>query len=67
MNDLILPVVLMRMYLVSLNGRYSGSDENVAGENGASFDSSANLGILDAVSGSERVHASPEMDVSWRE
>ena len=48
----------------SLNGRYSGSDENVAGENGASFDSSANLGILDAVSGSDRVHASPEMDVS---
>ena len=48
----------------SLNGRYLGSDENVAGENGASFDSSANLGILDAVSGSDRVHASPEMDVS---
>ena len=48
----------------SLNGRYLGSDENVAGENGASLDSSANLGILDAVSGSDRVHASPEMDVS---
>ena len=48
----------------SLNGRYLGSDKNVAGENGASFDSSANLGILDAVSGSDRVHASPEMDVS---
>ena len=48
----------------SLNGRYLGSDENVAGENGASFDSSANLGILDAVSGSDRVHASAEMDVS---
>ena len=66
-NDLILPVVLKRMYLASLNGRYLGSDENAAGENGASFDSSANLGILDAVSGSDRVHASPEMDVSWRE
>lgn len=48
----------------SLNGRYSGSDENVVGENGASFDSSADLGILDAVSGNESVHASPEMDVS---
>ena len=48
----------------SLNGRYSGSDENVAGENGDSFDSSADLGILDAVSGNESVHANPEMDVN---
>ena len=48
----------------SLNDRYSGSDENVAGENGASFDSSADLGILDAVSGNESVHASPDTEVS---
>lgn len=48
----------------SLNDRYSGSDENVAGENGASFDSSADLGILDAVSGNESVHTNPEMDVN---
>ena len=48
----------------SLNGRYSGSDENVAGENGDFFASSADLGILDAVSGNESVHANPEMDVN---
>ena len=48
----------------SLNGRYSGSDENVAGENGFSFDSRADFGILDAVSGNESVHANPEMDVN---
>ena len=48
----------------SLNGRYSGSDENVAGENGDFFASSADLGILDAVSGNESVHASPDTEVS---
>ena len=48
----------------SLNGRYSGSDENVAGENGDFFCSSADLGILDAVSGNESVHASPDTEVS---
>ena len=48
----------------SLNGRYSGSDENVAGENGFSFDSRADFGILDAVSGNESVHASPDTEVS---
>ena len=48
----------------SLNGRYSGSDENVAGENGDFFASSADLGILDAVSGNESVHTNPEMDVN---
>ena len=48
----------------SLNGRYSGSDENVAGENGDFFASSADLGILDTVSGNESVHANPEMDVN---
>ena len=48
----------------SLPGRYSGSDENVAGENGDFFASSADLGILDAVSGNESVHANPEMDVN---
>lgn len=48
----------------SLNGRYSGSDENVAGENGDFFASSADFGILDAVSGNESVHASPDTEVS---
>ena len=48
----------------SLNGGYSGLDENITGENGSSYGSSADGGILDAVSGSDSVHASPEMDVS---
>lgn len=47
-----------------LNSKYSGSDKNTAGENGASFDSRADFGILDAVSGNESVHANPEMDVN---
>ena len=63
-NDLILPVVLKRMYLASLNSKYSGSDKNTAGENGFSFDSRADFGILDAVSGNESVHASPDTEVS---
>ena len=48
----------------SLNGKYPGSDENIAGENGSSFDPSADLGVLDVVSGNDSVHASPQMDVS---
>ena len=47
-----------------LNSKYSGSDKNTAGENGFSFDSRADFGILDAVSGNESVHASPDTEVS---
>ena len=47
-----------------LNSKYSGSDKNTADENGFSFDSRADFGILDAVSGNESVHANPDMEVS---
>ena len=47
-----------------LNSKYLGSDKNTAGENGFSFDSRADFGILDAVSGNESVHASPDTEVS---
>ena len=63
-NDLILPVVFEADVSGHLNSKYSGSDKNTAGENGFSFDSRADFGILDAVSGNESVHASPDTEVS---
>ena len=48
----------------SASGFESDVSGSLNGENGFSFDSRADFGILDAVSGNESVHASPDTEVS---